>query len=64
MATLPEGCVVSVHRADVDYVVTENGIADLRYKDVDGRARALMAVADPGFREELERRWSQLRAGS
>ena len=64
MATLPEGCVVSVHRADVDYVVTENGIADLRYKDVDGRARALMAVADPGFREELERRWSQLHADS
>lgn len=64
VATLPEGCVVSVHRADVDYVVTENGIADLRYKDVDGRAKALMAVADPGFREELERRWSQLRADS
>jgi acyl-CoA hydrolase len=36
-------------------VVTEHGIADLRGRTLAERARALIAISDPGFRAELER---------
>ena len=39
---------------DRDYVVTEYGIAWLRGLNVGQRARALIAVAHPDFREELQ----------
>lgn len=51
--TLPEGTAVTLHRADVDHVVTEHGIAQLRGRTVRERTRALIAIADPKFREEL-----------
>jgi acyl-CoA hydrolase len=51
--TLPEGTPVTLHRADVDHVVTEHGIAYLRGRTVRERTRALIAIADPKFREEL-----------
>jgi acyl-CoA hydrolase len=35
-------------------VVTEHGIAELRGRTLAERARALIAVADPAFRAELE----------
>ncbi|MDP9877667.1 acetyl-CoA hydrolase [Variovorax boronicumulans] len=41
-------------RADVDVVVTEYGIADLRDVTLDERARRLIGVAAPQFRERLE----------
>jgi itaconate CoA-transferase len=41
-------------RADTQYVVTEHGIADLRGKSVSQRAEALIAIAHPKFRAELE----------
>ncbi len=40
-------------RVDADYVVTEHGVAALRDKSVDERAEALIAIADPTFREAL-----------
>ncbi len=46
---------VTTSRACVDVVVTEHGIADLRGLDDERRARALIGVADPAFREELLR---------
>ena len=52
-----EGGVITATRADTDYIVTDYGVADLRYKDVDEKARALTAIAAPQFREELEREW-------
>jgi acyl-CoA hydrolase len=54
--------LVSVQRGDLDRVVTEHGIADLRGLDMDGRAAALVAVAAPAFRDELTARWREIRA--
>jgi 4-hydroxybutyrate CoA-transferase len=43
-------------RADVHYVVTEYGVAYLHGKNLRQRARALINIAHPDFREELERK--------
>ena len=51
--TLGAGSAVTVPRTYVDYVVTENGIAELRGKTLKERARALAEVAHADFREEL-----------
>ena len=50
---LAPGSIVTTPRTCVQYVVTEYGIADLRYKSTLERARALIAIAHPDFREEL-----------
>jgi len=47
------GAVVSTPRVDVDYVVTEFGIASLRNKTIRERTEAMIAVAHPAFREQL-----------
>jgi acyl-CoA hydrolase len=47
--------VVSTPRSDVDVVVTEHGIADLRRLDDDARAARLISVAAPEHRDALER---------
>ena len=52
--TLAEGSGVVTTRADVHYVVTEHGTASLHGKSLRERARALIAVADPDFRRDLE----------
>lgn len=44
---------VSCARNDVDFVATEFGIADLRYKAPRERAEALIAIAAPEFRDQL-----------
>lgn len=51
--TLTEGAHVSTHKNDVDYVITEFGVAKLRNKTLRERALALIAIAHPDFREEL-----------
>jgi acyl-CoA hydrolase len=51
--TLPEGTAVTLHRSNVDHVVTEHGIARLRGRTVRERVHALVAVADPKFRDQL-----------
>jgi acyl-CoA hydrolase len=53
--TLTPGAGVVTSRADVHYVVTEHGVAYLHGKTVRQRAEALIAIADPRFREDLER---------
>ncbi|MGE5236895.1 MAG: acetyl-CoA hydrolase/transferase family protein [Acidobacteriota bacterium] len=50
---LAEGSGVVTTRADVHYVVTEYGTASLFGKSLRERARELINVAHPGFREEL-----------
>lgn len=47
--------VVTTPRTDVDVVVTEHGVAELRGQSLSERARRLTAVAAPAFREDLER---------
>jgi acetyl-CoA hydrolase len=51
---LDEGAGVVTSRADVHFVVTEFGTADLYGKTLRERARALIRIAHPKFREELE----------
>ena len=51
---LDPGAGVVTSRADVHYVVTENGVAYLHGKTLRERAEALIAVADPRFQAELE----------
>jgi acyl-CoA hydrolase len=45
--------VVSTPRTDVDVVVTEHGVADLRGLDEDARRRRLAALAAPEHRDAL-----------
>jgi acyl-CoA hydrolase len=44
---------VSLSRNDVDYVVTEYGVAYLRGMDTRTRANRLIAIAHPKFRQGL-----------
>jgi acyl-CoA hydrolase len=60
--TLSPGTAVSVARGDVDCVITEHGIADLRHAAIDARAEALIAVAAPQFRQELHAQWRRRRS--
>ncbi|MGC9157791.1 MAG: acetyl-CoA hydrolase/transferase family protein [Terracidiphilus sp.] len=51
---LDPGAGVVTSRADVHYVVTEHGVAYLHGKTLRERAEALISIADPRFRAELE----------
>lgn len=51
---LTPGNVVTTHRNDADYLVTEYGVAHLKGKTDRQRAEALIAIAHPNFRAELE----------
>ena len=50
---------VTVARSDVDMVITEHGIADLRYASTEERAEKLISIADPAFRGELQASWTR-----
>jgi acyl-CoA hydrolase len=51
--TLTAGTHVSTSKNDINYVVTEYGVAQLRGKTAKQRAEALIAIAHPDFRAEL-----------
>ncbi len=53
VSMLKSGAGVVTSRGDVHYVVTEYGIANLFGKSVQERARALIEIAHPLFRDEL-----------
>ena len=53
--TLKPGAGVVTTRNHVRYIVTEYGIADLYGKTIRERARDLIRIAHPDFREDLER---------
>ena len=53
--TLAPGSGVVTTRADVHYVVTEYGVANLYGRSLRERARSLIEIAHPDFREALER---------
>ena len=50
---LEQGAVVTTGRNDVAYIVTEFGAADLRGASLRERAKRLIDIAHPDFREEL-----------
>ena len=51
--TLRPGSIVTVPRSCVQYVATEFGIVQLKGKSTWERARALIGIAHPMFRDEL-----------
>jgi len=53
--TLKPGAGVVTTRNHVHYVATEYGVADLYAKTIRERARALIGIAHPDYREQLER---------
>lgn len=57
VAKLDPWAAVTSTRNDVDYVVTEYGVAQLRGRSVRQRAEALISIAHPDFRNELRRAW-------
>ena len=55
-ANLKNGAAVTTPRTLADYVVTEYGTAELRGKNLRQRARALIDICHPDFREQIERK--------
>jgi acyl-CoA hydrolase len=51
--TLTAGTHVSTSKNDINYVVTEFGVAQLRGKTAKQRTEALIGIAHPNFRSEL-----------
>ncbi len=62
VAALGRGTPVGVARSDIDCVVTEFGLADLRGADIETRAERLIAIAAPSFRDALGAEWAALQA--
>jgi 4-hydroxybutyrate CoA-transferase len=63
VAVIDEGAAVTTGRCDVNCVVTECGIAELKGKTLRERARQLIAIAHPDFRawliDEFEKRFHE-----
>jgi acetyl-CoA hydrolase len=51
---LKPGAGIVTTRGDVHFVVTEYGVADLWGRSISQRARSLIEIAHPKFRESLE----------
>ncbi len=51
---ITHGAAVTTSRNDVDYIVTEYGIAPMKGVNLKNRARNLIRIAHPDFREELK----------
>jgi acyl-CoA hydrolase len=50
---LTRGSMVTTIKNTVDQIVTEYGVAEMRGRSISERARALISIAHPDFREEL-----------
>jgi len=57
---LTEGAPVTLSRNDVDYVVTEYGVAHLKGREMRQRVNNLIAIAHPNFRGELRKKADEL----
>jgi len=60
VATFEKGQVVTTTRAEVDYIVTEHGIANIWGKTVRERVDALTGIAAPQFRDKLQREFKTI----
>ena len=56
---LTQGAAVTTSRNDVDYVVTEFGVAKLRGRSLRQRAQALIEIAHPDFRTALKEEYNK-----
>ena len=54
VSQLHPGAAVTTFKNVVDKVVTEHGVAELRGRSIRERTEALIAIAHPNFRDELE----------
>jgi len=52
--TLSSGIFTTVSRTDIEYVVTEYGVANLKGQNLRTRVKELVAIAHPDFRPRLE----------
>ncbi len=59
--TLTPGTHVSTSKNDINYVVTEFGVAQLRGKTAKQRCEALIGIAHPNFRNELREAAKKMR---
>jgi acyl-CoA hydrolase len=55
MFNITPGNIVTTPLSDVMYLVTEFGMVNLKGRSVAERVRAIVALAHPDFREDLER---------
>ena len=60
-SVLSPGTIVTTPRTDIQYVVTEYGIANLYNKSISQRVKLMIEIAHPDFRDEL--REDALKAG-
>jgi 4-hydroxybutyrate CoA-transferase len=60
VAMLKQGAGVVTTRNHVRYIVTEYGVAELYGKTIRQRAKSLINIAHPMFREELEHKAKEL----
>ncbi len=60
MAEMPLGQIITIPRDLADIVITEHGVAHLLNKNQRERARALIDIAHPQFRDELREKAKQL----
>ena len=56
---LTEGTAVTISRNDVDYVITEYGIANLKGKTLRQRVESLIAIAYPDFKATLQEEFNK-----
>jgi Acetyl-CoA hydrolase len=58
---ISDGSAITTPRADIDYVVTEYGVAHLKGKPFSERAKLMIQIAHPKFRDQLEEEAKRLR---
>lgn len=56
---IDHGAAVTTSRCDADYIVTEYGIARMKGRTLHDRARQLIEIAHPDFREELKKQFEE-----
>lgn len=61
VAQLPRGSKVTLGRNDIDYIVTEHGVARLKGKCIRDRVEALISIAHPDFRDELRKEAEEIK---
>ena len=61
ISVLNPGTHVSTSKNDINYVVTEYGVAQLRGQSAQQRTKALIAIAHPKFRDELTEQAKQMK---
>ncbi|MFW5979868.1 MAG: acetyl-CoA hydrolase/transferase family protein [Halanaerobiales bacterium] len=60
VAELPAGSKVTLGRNDIDYIVTEHGIAHLKGKSVRDRVEEMISIAHPDFRDQLRKKANEI----